>query len=109
MRLLRPSDIAFACVHHTFQSEATSRLREQLAPLLSRTGPVVLDLRAARLDSSGLGALLSMQCRLKYQNRRMFVVSSDPAFHHLLAVTGVSQSLEVFESVETAMRRAQAP
>lgn len=105
---LRRSEIEVVSVHHALNPVTNARIREELTPLLSRTGCVVLDLRNACLDSASLGAVLSIQCRLKYQGRALYVVNPDPAFHHLLEVTGADGALEVFTDVESAMRRAQA-
>lgn len=95
-------------VEEQFDLDNFSRVKEQLKPVLRRVGPVVLDLRTARLDGFGLGALLSMQLKLELQGRRMFVVTSSPDFHQLLDASGAAQSLSLYSDLEQAVRLACA-
>ena len=102
----RSPEITFTRIQQTCQYQTAARLREQLMPLLSQAGHVVLDLRSTRLDGVGLGTVLSIQCRLGYQERALFVVNDDPELRRLMEAAGVAGSLTLVEDVEEALRRA---
>ena len=100
--------VTFVCVGHGFDVDTASQVRTELLPLLLRQGHVVLDLRDAVLDSSGLGAVLSLQRRLELQNRKLMVVATDPQFLALLERAGVAGVLSLFNDAEQAVRHARA-
>lgn len=100
-------EITVVGVDDTFDLDSVPKVKERLRAVLERTGPVVLDLRSAILDSTGLGAVLSLQRRLELQERLLFVVSDDARFHRLLDLTGVRAALCVVRSAEEALRLAR--
>lgn len=102
-------EVTFARVDCAFDTDTAVRIKEQLTPLLHRPGHVVLDLREARLDSAGLGALLTIQRRLEAQGRRLFVVNDDPGFRDLLERAEVADCLTLFDEADDAMAVAQRP
>ena len=104
----RSPEITFTRIQQTPQLQTAARLREQLMPVLSQSGHVVLDLRSARLDGAGLGTVLSIQCRLRYQERALFVINDDPELRRLMEAAGVAGSLTLVDDVEEALRRASA-
>jgi anti-anti-sigma factor len=83
-------------------------VRKRLDPLLTRPGHVVLDLRESRLDSRGLGVILSMQRRLELQGRRLYIIADDPDFLGLLDRTGAAPALVLCSNVDQALMQAQA-
>ena len=90
-----------------FDFETAARLKAQWPRLLSLTGHVVLDLRAARLDCRALSALLSLQRRLELQGRILVVVTEDSRFLALLERTGAESALCLFRDVDAAVRYAK--
>ncbi len=103
----RSWEVTFVRVESAFTLETAVLLKEQLSPVLSRAGHVVMDLRGALLDSSGLGAVLSMQRHLELKGRRLLVVSGDPQFLSLLDRAGVSGALSLFPDAEQAVHYVQ--
>jgi anti-anti-sigma factor len=101
-------EITYVKFERALDLESLSESRERLRSILTRDGHVVLDLRTAELDSTGLGAVLSLQRKLELQQRLLFVVSSDPAFLRLLEVTGVASVLRVVADAEEAVRQAHS-
>jgi len=100
-------EITVLGVEDALDLDSVSHLKERLRSVLERTGPVVLDLRSAILDSTGLGAVLSLQRRLDLQDRLLLIVSDDARFHRLLDLTGVRAALQVVASSEEALRLAR--
>ena len=100
-------EVTFARVEDAMDTQTVDSVRDYLNGLLSRPGHVVLDLRRARVDSAGLGAVLSMQHKLDLQGRRLFVVTDDASFHSLLENAGVPHALALFPNVEQAIQQAQ--
>jgi anti-anti-sigma factor len=100
-------EVTVVCVEHAIDGDNVRELKQQLSHLLSRTGHVVLDLRDATLDGSGLGSVLSLQRQLELQGRRLLVVSDDPRFRGLLEATGVSSTLSLFQDAEQAVSFAR--
>jgi anti-anti-sigma factor len=94
-------------VESAFNVETAGPVRARLAALVSRPGDLILDLRGTTLDSSGLGALLSLQRRLEAQGRQLLVVATDPQFLALLERAGVPGTLSLFADAEQAIRYAQ--
>ena len=99
----RSWEVTFVRVEDAFTLETAVLLKEQLSPVMSRPGHVVMDLRGASLDSTGLGAVLSMQHRLELSGRRLLVVSEDPQFLDLLDRAGVPDILSLFRDAEQAV------
>jgi anti-anti-sigma factor len=83
--------------------DTTPAVKEQLAPVLSCAGHVILDMRGILLDSTGLGAVLSLQRNLGLQGRKLLIVTTDPQFIGLLERTGVSGVLSLFPDAEAAV------
>jgi anti-anti-sigma regulatory factor len=100
-------ELTFAQVDSPLTAETVGSVKEQLSPLLGCPGHVVLDIRGSKLDGVGLSALLSMQRKLELQNRRLFVVATDPEFRALLEAAGASHSLTVFADMEQAVATAR--
>lgn len=100
-------DITFVSLRSEITLETSSRVRKTLAPLLERAGHVIVDLRGATVDSSGLGVLLSLQRRLELQERRLALVTSEAHFFALLERVGAQGSLAVFAKVDDAMEFVQ--
>lgn len=101
-------EVTVARLDCAFDQDTALRVKEQLSSLFCRPGHVVLDLQEARLDSVGLGAILSLQRKLELQGRRLFVVSDAGPFRELLARAGVSDCLTLFEHADEAMTCARA-
>lgn len=101
-------EITVVGVEDEFDLDSVSNVKKRLRGVLERSGPVVLDLRTALLDSTGLGAVLSLQRQLELQRRPLFIVSDDARFHRLLDLTGVRPVLCVVRSAEEALSLARA-
>lgn len=87
------------------------RMREMRAEVLAALqapGHLVLDMREVSLDSTGLGAVLSLQRQLELQERRLAVVSNDPGFISLLDRAGALAALTLFSDVDQAYAYLQA-
>lgn len=81
------------------------RMREMRAEVLAALkapGHLVLDVREVSLDSTGLGAVLSLQRQLELQERLLAVVSDDPAFISLLDWTGALAAVTLFSEPDQA-------
>lgn len=100
-------EITVVGVEDALDLDSVSYVKERLHAVLERSGPVVLDLRAALLDSTGLGAVLSLQRRLELQERSLFVVSDSAQFHRLLDLTGVRAALRVVRNADEAISLAR--
>jgi len=100
-------EITVVGVEDALDLDSVSHVKERLRSVLERSGPVVLDLRSAVLDSTGLGAVLSLQRRLDLQDRLLLVVSDDARFHRLLDITGVRAALRVVRSFDEAVGLAR--
>jgi anti-sigma B factor antagonist len=100
-------EITVVGLEETLDARSAPQVKERFQQVLDRPGPVVLDLRASTLDSTGLGSVLSLQRRLELQERRLVVVSDDPYFHRLLQVTGVNSAICVRRTVEEAIQEAR--
>lgn len=87
--------------------DTVQHVKARMRAVLERTGPVLLDLRKAVLDSTGLGSVLYLQRRLELQDRLLFVVSDDARFHRLLDLTGVRPALQVVRSMDEALQLAR--
>lgn len=94
-------------VDEALDAQTAPHVKERLRKVLDRPGPVVLDLRSATVDSTGLGTVLSLQRKLELQNRRLLVISTDPYLHRLLTVTGVGATLCVLGDVDEAIDYAR--
>lgn len=102
------SEVTLVHVENVFDFETGPTVRSKLLPILKRQGHVILDLRGAMLDSSGLGTVLSMQRRLELQGRLLLVVAADKRFISLLERTGVRAHLQLFRDTEAAFQYARA-
>jgi anti-anti-sigma factor len=100
-------EITLVGVDEALDAQTAPIVKERLREVLDRPGPVVLDLRTASVDSTGLGTVLSLQRKLELQNRRLMVISNDPYLHRLLAVTGVGATLCVLRDVDEAIDHAR--
>ncbi len=94
-------------VGRSLDLETASYFRSRIAPVLGRTGDVILDLREVEVDSTGLGTLLSLQRRLELEDRRLLVVGTAPGFLDLLDRAGAGGALALFPDVEEATRFAR--
>jgi anti-anti-sigma factor len=103
----RSWELTFVSVESDLDFDSVARVKAQLSSLLDRGGHVVMDLRAATLDSSGLGAVLSLQRQLELQGRRLLVVSRDPGFLSLLDTAGARGALQLFPDAEQAIKHAR--
>ena len=101
-------EVTYVKFERSLDLESLAESRERLSGVLARDGHVVLDLRSAELDSTGLGAVLSLQRKLELQDRVLFVVSNEPAFLRLLEVTGVKSVLRIVADAEEAVRQARS-
>jgi anti-anti-sigma factor len=86
--------------------DTAADVKLELKPLISKPGHIVLDLRGATLDSTGLGVVISMKWRLEQAGRRLIVVGDGHSLNQLIERAGVANYLTVYESVEEAMLRA---
>ena len=77
-------------------------MRSEVRAALAAPGHLVLDVREVALDSTGLGALLSLQRQLELQERRLAIVSDDPAFISLLDRSGVLAAITLFSDPDQA-------
>jgi anti-anti-sigma factor len=91
-----------------FDVETAADVKLELKPLISKPGHIVLDLRGASLDSTGLGVVISMKWRLEQAGRRLMVVGDGPSLGQLIERAGVSNYLSVYDTVEEAMLRASS-
>ena len=82
--------------------ETVADIRLELKPLLSTPGHVVLDLRGARMDTSGLGAVISMKWRLEQLGRKLVVVGDEPGLRSLVERAGVGCYLPVYTDMDEA-------
>jgi len=96
-------EVTLVRVESPFTMETAYLVKEQLTPLLGRPGDIVLDLRAASLDSAGLGAVLCMQRQLELRERRLLVVATDPQFLGLMERAGVKGALPLFADAGKAV------
>jgi anti-anti-sigma factor len=101
-------DLTFIRIESPLNAETSPDVKAYLSPLLARSGPVVVDLRGATLDSTGLGALLGVQHSLELKGRRLILVADDPHFLNLVERTGVGASLALFPDAEQAVRSVHA-
>jgi len=99
-------DVTFVRIQTPFVAETSGEVKRYVWPFLARTGHVVLDLRGATLDSTGLGAVLGMQRHLELHERRLLVVANDPQFLSLVERAGVMHALSLFSDAEQAVQFA---
>lgn len=85
-------------------TETTPRLREAMTRALATPGDVVVDLRGALVDTSGLSSVLGMQHHLSRMGRRLLVIADDPGFLALADRAGARQALSLFENAEEALQ-----
>jgi anti-anti-sigma factor len=99
---------AVTCVRvaSRFDTDTAADVKLELKPLISKPGHIVLDLRGALLDSTGLGVVVSLKWRLEQDGRRLLVVGDGHSLNRLIERAGVANYLPVYESVEEAMLRA---
>lgn len=100
--------VNLARVGTAFDVDTLGEVKAQLTPLLTRQGHVVLDLRGARLDSSGLGAVLSLQRKLHLQGRGLFVVTECAEFRRLLETVEATHALTLYSDLEHALNLAES-
>ncbi|HEU4753895.1 MAG TPA: STAS domain-containing protein [Armatimonadota bacterium] len=100
-------EVTFVCVEDALDLETVAPVKARLAGVLERGGDVVLDLRHAVVDSTGLGVLLSVQRRLELQERRLLVVTQGAGLLKLLDAAGAAGSLLLFADVEQAIQEAR--
>src|SRR5437588_8892287 len=100
-------EVTVVRVESGLNEDTASSIRQQSSLLLSRPGPVILDVREASLDSSALCAVLSLQQRLDLQGRRLLVVATDPRFVSLVERAGVGDSFRIFGNAEEALRHTR--
>jgi anti-anti-sigma factor len=76
--------------------EHTDKLKAHVRSLIPTTKNVILDLKGvARMDSSGLGALVALYISTKKANCKFLLANYNPSIRSLL---GLSNLLSVFES-----------
>ena len=64
----------------------------------------IIDMRSVTyLDSAALGMLMAARERVAEAGGALRIVSADPRLRRLLTVTGLQQSVSVFETIEEAM------
>lgn len=99
---------AVTCVRvaSPFDVDTAAEVKLELKPLISKPGHIVLDLRGASVDSTGLGVVISMKWRLEQAGRRLLVVGDGHSLTQLIERAGVGNYLPVYDSVEEAMLRA---
>jgi len=102
------SEITFLVLDGDITLDTAGRVRDRLKPLLEREGHVVLDLRGARLDSVGLGVLLSLQRHLELRERRLALISGEPGFLALLDRAGARAAVAVFTRADHAVEHVRA-
>jgi anti-anti-sigma factor len=103
----RSWEVTIVRVESELNLETVASVKRQLTSLLGRCGHVILDLREATLDSSGLGAVLSLQRHLELQERRLLVIARDPRFFSLLDSAGAGSALAVFPDADRAIEHAR--
>jgi anti-sigma B factor antagonist len=88
---------------------AAPLLSEKLNELIrSGSGDVIVDLeRVGFIDSTGLAVLLNALRRLTRARRRMAVLIGNGAVRRAFEVTRLHWTFDVFDDVESALRRSQ--
>lgn len=82
-----------------------SVLRMKLAPLLAPRVQVVLDLAAVRfMDSSGIGAVVSLVRAVKEEGGDMKLCHVTPAVMNIFRLVHLDRMLDIFENREQALR-----
>jgi len=102
-------EVTYVSIHNPVDVDTTPAVKPELEKLLARPGQVILDVRAAAVDSTGLGAILSFQRRLELQDRRLLVVADSREFSQLLDRTGARDALHLFQDPEQAFQSAVCP
>ncbi len=100
------SEVTVFHVENTLDMDTAPHMKDRFLSVLTRPGNVVLDLRRATLDSTGLGAVLSLQRLLDVRGRRLLVVADDPRFLSLLQHAGVEHALTLYPTAELALQCA---
>lgn len=88
---------------------AAPLLSEKLNDLIrTRSGDVVVDLeRVSFIDSTGLAVLLNALRRLTRARRRLAVLIGNGAVRRAFEVTRLDWTFDVFDDVESALRRSR--
>lgn len=100
-------EVTLVRVESSLGAETTAKIRTHSSSLLAGPGHVIVDLRDAAVDSSGLCAVLSLARRLELQGRRLLVVATDPQLLSLLDRTGITGAFPLFRDMETAIQHTR--
>jgi anti-anti-sigma regulatory factor len=101
-------EVTLVCVQHALETGTVAEVKERFNTLLERHGDVILDVRGAAVDSTGLGAVLSLQRQLELRDRRLLVVTQGASLLTLLDTAGATGALALYPDVEAAMRDTRA-
>ena len=97
-------EVTLVCVRDAVDTGAVAEVKERFNALLERDGDVILDVRGAAVDSTGLGAMLSLQRQLELRERRLLVVTQGASLLTLLDTAGATGALALYPDVEAATR-----
>ena len=91
-------------VHGDLDMATSPQLRESLQRLIDAGGrQVVVDLAGVGfMDSSALGALVTIFKRLRDVGGRLCLAAVQPAVRSVLSITSVDQAIVVYDSIEAA-------
>jgi anti-anti-sigma factor len=100
-------EVTLVCVQDALETGTVGEVKERFSALLDRDGDVILDVRGVRMDSTGLGAILSLQRQLELRERRLLVVTQGASLLTLLDSAGAKGALALYPDVEAAMRETR--
>ena len=89
----------------TLEAENVRVFREELQPYMSSPSSVVLDLRHVRfMDSSAVGAILSLRRSVQARGRAIALAGAGDAVFQILSLLHLDRLMGVYPSVEDAVR-----
>jgi anti-anti-sigma factor len=100
-------EVTLVGVRDALETGTAAEVKERFNALLDRDGDVILDVRGVRLDSAGLGAILSLQRQLELRERRLLVVTQGASLLTLLDSAGAKGALALYPDAEAAARETR--
>ena len=104
--ILRPEMMADSVVYHCsgrLTVENSAQLKDEVRAVMPHKRSITLDLRdLAQMDSSGLGAVVSLYITAKRENCEFRLINYSPAIRKLFALSNL---LSLFESYGRAGTR----
>lgn len=103
LQTIQPSGIFDGTAGQSFQLDLAQALTQD-------PDAIVVDFQTTSfIDSSGLGALVSAQKKVRSQGKKLLFCHLNPQIKMVFELTSLDQAFDIFNDLEEAQRSLQSP